>query len=59
MAKYVNWKRRNEGLVMAATEGDIEGKCLPVRRRTSCINGGRRWTVGGLTVAQGLTGYAR
>ena len=30
LAKYGHWKRRSEGLVMAVTEGEIEGKCLPV-----------------------------
>ena len=28
LAKYGHWKR-SEGLVMAVTEGEIEGKCLP------------------------------
>ena len=33
LAKYGRWKRRIEGLDMAATEGEIEGKSLPGRRR--------------------------
>ena len=27
------WKRRSEGLVKAVIEGEIEGKCLPDRRK--------------------------
>ena len=34
LAKCGHWKRRRGGLVMAVTEGGMEGKCLPVRRRT-------------------------
>ena len=30
LAKYGHWKRRSEGVVMAVTEGEIVGKCLPV-----------------------------
>ena len=29
-SKYWHRKRRNEGLVMTVTEGEIEGKCLQV-----------------------------
>ena len=36
---------RSEGLVMAVTEGEIEGKCLSGRRRTAWMDDVRRWTV--------------
>ena len=42
LVKYGHWKRRNEGLDMAVTEGEIEGKWSPCR-----IDNVRRWTVGG------------
>ena len=32
-AKHGRWKRRTEGIVMDMTEGEIEGTCLPGRRR--------------------------
>ena len=44
LAKYGHWKRRSEGLVMAVTEGEIDGKCLPGSRRTVWIDGVRWWT---------------
>ena len=46
------WKRRSEGLVMAVTEGEIGGKCLPGRRRTAWIDNVGRWTEGGLPAAR-------
>ena len=49
LAKYGHWKRRSEGLVMAVTEGEIEGKSL---RRTAWIDNVRRWTEGGLPAAR-------
>ena len=52
LAKYGHWKRRSEGLVMAVTEGEIEGKCLPGRRRTAWIDNVGRWTEGGLPAAR-------
>ena len=52
LAKYGHWKRRREGLVMAVTEGEIEGKCLPGRRRTAWIDNVGRWTEGGLPAAR-------
>ena len=52
LAKYGHWKRRSEGLVMAVTEGEIEGKCLPGRRRTAWIDNVGRWTEGGLSAAR-------
>ena len=36
---------------MAVTEGRIEGKCLPARRRTAWTVDVRRWTEGGLLAA--------
>ena len=36
---------------MVMTEGEIEGKCLPGRRRTAWIDDVRRWTEGGLPAA--------
>ena len=52
LAKYGHWKRISEGLVMAVTEGEIEGKCLPGRRRTAWIDNVGRWTEGGLPAAR-------
>ena len=46
-------EEKNEGLVMAVTEGGIQGKCLHGRRRTAWIDDVRRWTVGGLPAAPG------
>ena len=43
---------RSEGLIMAVTEGEIEGKCLAGRRRTAWTDDVRRWTEGGLLVAR-------
>ena len=37
---------------MAVTEGEIEGTCLPGRRRTAWIDDVRRWTEGGLPAAR-------
>ena len=37
---------------MVVTEGGIEGKCLPGRRRTAEIDDVRRWTEGGLPAAR-------
>ena len=37
---------------MTVTEGEIEGKCLPGRRRTAWIDDVRRWTEGGLPVTR-------
>ena len=37
---------------MAETVGEIEGECLPGRRRTMQIDDVRRWTVGGLPAAR-------
>ena len=45
------WKRRSKELVMAATEGEIDGKCL-AGRRTVWIDGVRWWTIGGLPAAR-------
>ena len=36
------------------TEGELEGKCLPGRRRTAWIYDARRWTEGGLLSARRL-----
>ena len=47
LAKYGHWKRRSEGLVI-----EIEGKCLPGRRRTAWIDNVGRWTEGGLPAAR-------
>ena len=52
MAKYGHWKRRNEGLVTAVTEGEIEGTCLPGGRITASIDDMRRWTEGELPAAR-------
>ena len=57
LAKYGHWKTRTEGLVMAVTEGEIEGKCLPGRRRTAWIDNVRRWTEGGLPAARRIALY--
>ena len=45
LAKYGHWRRRSEGLVMAVTEGEIEGNCLPGRRRTAWIDNVGRYGV--------------
>ena len=37
---------------MDVTEGEIEVKCLPGRRRTARIYDVRRWTEGGLSAAK-------
>ena len=37
---------------MAVTEGEIEGKCLPGRRRTVCIDDVSRWNEGGLPASR-------
>ena len=46
---------------MAATEGEIEGKCSPGRRIKAWIDDARRWTECGLPAAMGkcLTCYGR
>ena len=51
-AKYGHWKRRSERLVMAVTEGEIEGKCLAGRLTTAWIDDVRRWMVGGQSAAR-------
>jgi len=29
LSKYCHWKRRSDSVVLATTEGEIEGKCFP------------------------------
>ena len=55
LATHGHWKRRSEGLVMAVTEGEIEGQCLPGRQRTTWIDDVRRWTEGGLPAVRRIS----
>ena len=42
---------------MAVTEGEIDGKFLPGRRRTSWIYDVKRWTEGGLPATRRLSNW--
>ena len=46
LSKYCHRKRRSDSVVtiLATIEGEIEGKCLPGRRRTAWIDDVWRWT---------------
>jgi len=52
LSKYSHWKRKSDSVVLATTEGGIEGKCFPVRRRTTWIDDVRRWTGDDMNVAR-------
>jgi len=52
LSKYCHWKRRSDSVVLATTEGDIERKCFPERRRTACIDDVRRWAGDDMNVAR-------
>jgi len=52
LSKYCHWKRRSDSVVLATTEGEIEGKCCTGRRRTAWIDDVRRWTGDDMNVAR-------
>jgi len=51
LSKYCHWKR-SDNVVLATTEGEIEGGCFPWRRRTAWIDDVRRWTGDDINVAR-------
>jgi len=52
LSKYCRWKRRNDSVVLATIEGEIEGKCFLGRRRTAWTDDVRRWTGDDMDVAR-------
>jgi len=52
LSEYCHWKRRCDSVVLATTEGEIEGKCFPGRRRTAWIDDVRWWTGDDMNVAR-------
>ena len=51
LPKYGYCNRISKRLVIAVTDGEIEGKCLPGRRRTTWIDDVKRWNVGAVPAA--------
>jgi len=51
LSKYCHGKR-SDSTVLATTEGEIEGKCFPGRRKTAWIDDVWQWTGDDMNVAR-------